>query len=320
MRRLLRPSAFPLLLVLVTWLIARVPGYTGFADDDTSFTLGKFLRDVVDPLALLIAVGAALLCGRWRGLRAGARFLVGIEGTESESLAAGKFLAAGARGLLWGAFCLNATYVISFYWPREPGISTGLLAGRTWYVAYGAFLATTLGCLVLLPCAERAVELSAQPASKATRVARATDALALLGLFALTLVLLLSVFLYRFAVIGEEDSGQAWFPPSLDRIDLPFVLWSLLLVFALPWGALFATSGPRALIAHDLRGRLARMSLAAGVLVAMVVEAAGLRYISRTGGQGNPAEVQDLAGRMLVPVGVGIVTAIALAAWRKRSA
>ena len=114
MRLWLRPSWFPLLLVLVTWLIARVPGYTAFADDDTSFTLGKFLRDVVDPLALLIALGAALLCGRWRGLRAGARFLVGVEGTESESLAAGKFLAAGARGLLWAAFCLNSIYVISF--------------------------------------------------------------------------------------------------------------------------------------------------------------------------------------------------------------
>ena len=51
------------------------------------------------------------------------------------------------------------------------------------------------------------------------------------------------------------------------------------------------------------------MSLAAGVLVAILVEMAGLSYISRTGGQGNPAELQLLVGRMLVPVVAGVVIA-----------
>jgi hypothetical protein len=309
MKHLLRPLWFVLLLALATWLIKRVPGYAEL-DDSTSFQIGKLLRDAADPLALLLAAGAALVFGGWRGVRAGALFLVGAEGTESESLAASKSLAAGARGLLWGAFLLNSIYVISFYWPEEPWESAGLLAGaRRSYVSCGAFLATTLGCLVLLPCAERAAELSGRPDSKATRVARATDVLALLGLFVWTWVLLLSVFVYR-VVLGGESSGLSLMPPALDRIDLPFVLWSGGVVFVLPWIALLATHGPRALIrSRDLLGHLARMSLAAGVLVATLVEVAGLQSIAHRGGQGNPAELQALVGRMLVPVVLGIAGA-----------
>ena len=49
------------------------------------------------------------------------------------------------------------------------------------------------------------------------------------------------------------------------------------------------------------------MSLAAGVVVAALIQIAGMSYIASTGGQGNPAELASLVGRMLVPVAAGII-------------
>ena len=60
----------------------------------------------------------------------------------------------------------------------------------------------------------------------------------------------------------------------------------------------------------ELRGRLARRSLAAGVLVATLVELGGLRHLANAGGSGNPAELAELAGRMLVPAAVGVLGAV----------
>jgi len=161
------------LAVLVVWLVDRVPGYRHpVSDGAESIHLVKLVLDVTDPLVLLAAVGAAVILGGWRGILAGASFLVGATGAErapvsepdvaSRYHAASRGLGAGARGLLWGAFALNAVYLVSFYWPEPPWKSVGLLTeyARIGYVKCGALVAVVAGCLVLLPSAERAAGLS----------------------------------------------------------------------------------------------------------------------------------------------------------------
>ncbi len=56
--------------------------------------------------------------------------------------------------------------------------------------------------------------------------------------------------------------------------------------------------------------RIARTSLAVGVLAAVLVETAGLHQIAVTGGNANPVELQLVAGGILVTAAVGALVAL----------
>lgn len=73
--------------MLLAWLPEDVPGFGAPGEDELSFSIGELLLDIVDPPVVVLAIGAALSAGRWRGVRGAASFLV--RGT------------AGGRGLPW---------------------------------------------------------------------------------------------------------------------------------------------------------------------------------------------------------------------------
>lgn len=308
-----------LLFLLLGGLAARVPGYGAL--DGVSFHVGQLLVDVIDPLVVLLAIGAALRAGGLRGAKRGASFLLrGVavqreqassRTPESDHVAASRSLAAAGRGLLWGACALNSIYVASFYLSAPS--SAGLLnSARLDYVKFGAILAVTLGAFILIPSAEASAELSVRHASRARPLSRAADALATLGLFGCALTALLSILMYRAPVIGAAGSERTFILPSSDGIDVPFAIWSLVTVPVVASLAFFfaARTATRAGSRASDWNRFAGMSLGAGVLVATLVELAGLRLIANTGGQGNPAELASLAGRMLVPVAVGALIGV----------
>jgi hypothetical protein len=93
-------------------------------------------------------------------------------------------------------------------------------------------------------------------------------------------------------------------------------------VLVLPWIALFPTARPSRLFAalrnpakegsEVLNRLLAQAFLVAGTLVAILVELAGIQSIAASGGNADPTELQDLSGRMLVPVAAGPAITVGL--------
>jgi len=331
MTRLARWPSLLLLLVLLYWIPGNIPGSDlGSSDDSSASSVLDLVTKTIDPILILVAVAATLLVGRWRGTLRGTSFLVrgGEKWSamgESDYLAASRSLAAAGRGLLWGACILNSIYVISFYWPAGP-TTYGFLGDpvRYNYVKFGALLAITLGALILIPSAQVALELSGRHVSRAARIARALDVVAIMGLFCCILTVLLSIFVFRHAVIGAPGSGQAYVLPSTDGIDLSFVLWSCAVVPSVTLLAFFATYRPAVMpiasdsargVSGELAGRFARASIASGVLVATLIEFAGLNAIARTGGQGNETLLQSLVGRMLVVTAIGILVGVGVRLW-----
>ena len=325
MKRFSRLPWLVVLVLLVFALLQHVPGQSvPDAYDAPALSLPKLVVDIVDPLVLLSGLLVALLIGRWRGTRAASLFLLGRPGVAdaAETNSTGRFryrdasktLAAGARGLLWGGFLMNASYLASCYWMKPPGLLVD--RARLAYLRAGTIPVVLLACLVLLPAAERAVELSRRSDAGASRGARAVDAFAAIGLLACSLAVILSLFVYR-AGFWEDLLAPTW-----GSIDASFVLWSAGMTIVLAWVALYPTVGvrewreafrkPGRRRSRVLLDRLGRSSLAAGVLLAVVVQLAGTHRIASSGGNANPAELQPLAGGMLVPAVAGVVVAALL--------
>lgn len=321
MKLCLRLLWIPLLAWSCAWLIEHVPGTTlSSSGEDARIVVGALVAQVSDVRLFLFALLAMLAVGRTGAIRAAIRLVRGSRGDEQEAgertaddrRAVGSMLAAGARGLLWGTFLWSTILVVSFYWPHPPEESTGLLGNfhNLAIVKSGALPAIVLGCFALLLGAERTA-----PLSSATKVARAIDGVSLLGLFACSWSAITMILVYRAAPLRGDGIRDLFLAPTLAGVDATFVAWSTVVVLLLPWLALAPYFGPPSWLhafrlprdpeAHALLGRVGRMSLAAGVLVAVLVQAAGLHHIARTGGNGNPAELQPLAGEMLVPLAVG---------------
>ncbi len=309
MKILMRTLWLLVLLGCTALLLAGVPGYR--TEGDSSIHLGILLRQVIDPLPLVVCLFAALVAGRWSGLKTATRYALGAECVDGAS--AGKTLAAAARGLLYGTLLVNGVYLVSFYWPESPLISAGFMGEYRYctYVQYGPLVVGFLGAFLLMPCAVRARSATADTKHS---LLRPLDPLAWIGLFACPLVVLLSVFVYRYPAIGVEGSGVNYVLPAAGLLDSAFVAWSLLVVALLPWVVLCPHASPRELFralrnptsaGPDLVALLTQTQLVAGLYVATLIQLVGLNYISNTGGSGNPAEIQDLVGRMLVPVSGG---------------
>jgi len=304
MSRVARWISLLAVFVVVGLAGAYVPGFGGPAEEGhaSDVVLGELVRQLVDPLVLAVALVAALIAGRWRGLRAAGQLLWGrtatIEARDYRSVS--RLLAAAGRGLLWGSFVANTAYVVCFYLVIAGVLETGPTQ-RLDYVKAGALVVVPFGALLLLPLARAAGHAAGVEPSRA---ARTFDLVAVLGLMACTLITLLSLFVYRHPVIGQPGTGRTHVWPTAEGLDASFVLWSIALVAiisALAFAPTFRSTAPE-------RGRAwMRTCLFVGVFVATLVEVAGLNEIARTGGQGDPSTLQSLAGRMLFVIAVAIV-------------
>ena len=323
MNRLSCPLGPVLLLALVGALATWVPG-TPAAEEEaaSSFSLVQFVKSTLDPLPLLVALGAAIAIGRMRGLRTGVGLLLGRGRARGQDAIAGhqaawRTLSAAARGYLWTALVLNALCLVTFYWPAPPQESTGLFGQtRLDRVLYGGLLTFPLGVLWLLPWAERARALGGRKHSGRSRLAVGVDALAILGLFAMSWIVLLSVLPYRVSAHGADGLGRVWVAPSLSAVDGTFALWCLVAVAGLTALAYLPVVGVRGLVSglgqgdgdSDLTtGPLGRTILGAGGLVAVLVATTGMNALA--GMEASETALQQIAGRMLIPAAVAAALA-----------
>lgn len=129
-------------------------------EEAPSFMVGKWLRDTVAPLPLLIGVAFALgTCG-WTGLRSGALFLFGFD-ERADLLQARNALMSGARGVLWGTllqfFALGAVALALMAVPDRPWNPSPLEDFRH-AACLAPISAILLGRLFLAPLAESAAD------------------------------------------------------------------------------------------------------------------------------------------------------------------
>ena len=287
------------LVILLAWAVLRVPDHGFGREGENSFSFVLLVSDTTDPNCMLFGFLGLWIAG-WRGARDAVLRFVRRDASRIDHARASRALSGAGRGLLWSACLLGILYVASFYWTDfDHETSLGFADGpeRLVYARYVGLVAIPLSALLLIPAAEA---VQARAGKRPSFVLRTVDGLALIGVLGSALAVLLMLFVKRAPVIGHPNTGLDYVLPSADGVTMPFILWSLAVILAIV-GLTSVSLLPDGLAT----ARLSATSVAAGVLVALLVEVAGFQYIATHGGQGNPAELRSLAGRMLVPAAIG---------------
>ena len=299
-------------------------------------TLGKWLVDAFAGWPIVAALVYALATAGWSSVCSAGAFLLGLDRTERPERAreARDGLAAASRGVLWGTLLLGlwATSILYTQVVAE--------AAEPWTSARVELMSSLRNAMVIAPASGLALSrFVLAPLAERGRGPRRPGRLACgdprrgrrrpgapllppllpvpdprevrdmkdLRWFGLLLGLFLLVG--SFFSLAGHGIGVGW------------SLRSFAFVLLLPVAATALAASPLEVLAAVRRGlvgarlpreddrraaallrNLSSLTLAAGVVVAVLSESAGFTVIAHTGGQANPVEIYALLGRMLVPL------------------